>query len=132
MVAIQGAKVAAMSAISGFKDGGAIPRGERLIRVNEDGQEGVLNARGFALYGKYLNSMNNGTFNPNLLNNYTIQMNDNKELSNRMLSVETEIKNLNKNMGMYTKAAAAGSYKKLDVNAKTPAVNVTIKNNSWR
>ena len=55
---------AAMALTGGFATGGVIPAGERLIRVNEAGQEGVVNARGMANIGASgLAAINSGLVN---------------------------------------------------------------------
>lgn len=44
----------------GFATGGLVPAGERVIRVNERGQETVMNAQATRKYGNVLNAMNRG------------------------------------------------------------------------
>ena len=44
----------------GFASGGLIPAGERVIRVNERGQETVMNNQATRKYGPMLNAMNRG------------------------------------------------------------------------
>lgn len=44
----------------GFASGGLVPAGERVIRVNERGQETVMNNKATRKYGPMLNAMNRG------------------------------------------------------------------------
>lgn len=60
MAAVLAAGFAQVSSIvaQGFAKGGLVPGGERLIRVNEDGPETVMNARATREYGPLLEMLN--------------------------------------------------------------------------
>jgi len=54
--------IAGIAALA-FESGGMIPGGEKLIRVNEAGQESVLNARATSTLGsEFVNAVNSGNF----------------------------------------------------------------------
>jgi len=54
--------IAGIAALA-FEKGGMIPGGEKLIRVNENGQEAVLNARATSTLGSdFVNAVNSGNF----------------------------------------------------------------------
>ena len=71
-----------------FEEGGKVPGGEQLIRVNEAGQEFVMNARATAKYGPMLEAMNSGR-DPSMVGSDMIHT-----LDSRLQRVENAIVNL--------------------------------------
>lgn len=59
----------------GFASGGLVPPGERIIRVNERGQETVMNNQATRKYGPMLNAMNRGRSITPVGNGGTIKQN---------------------------------------------------------
>jgi hypothetical protein len=63
MAAVMAAGFAQVAQISaqGFKDGGLVPGGERVIKVNEKGSEFVMNSQATKEYYPLLKALNDGT-----------------------------------------------------------------------
>lgn len=98
LAAVQAAK----QSILAFKDGGAIPQGERIIRVNEEGQEFVINARATRKHKSLLEALNAGK-NPyevlksdKQFNSVVLENQHSKEQLRELQKQNNELKTTNK------------------------------------